>query len=82
MCRGCLFTFAGMKTTLTIETNNRSQTETLLEFLSAMGIVVSLVQSDEDLDWQKLGLKQMEKEWSHPANDHRDEFLKKASKSR
>jgi hypothetical protein len=71
-----------MKTTLTIETNNRSQTETLLEFLSAMGIVVSMVQSDEDLDWQKMGLQQMEKEWSHPSNDHWDEFLKNASKSK
>ncbi len=69
-----------MKTTLTIETDNRSQTETLLGFLSAMGIGVSLVRSEEDLDWQKLGLQQMEKEWSDPANDHWDEFLKTAPK--
>jgi hypothetical protein len=69
-----------MKTTLTIETNSRSQVETLLQFLKAVGIGVSLLQSEEDLDWKKLGLLQMEKEWGGPENEHWDEFLKQGPK--
>jgi len=75
-----LVNFDCMKTTLTIETNSRSQIETLLQFLTAMGIGVSLLQSEEDLDWKKLGMLEMEKEWSGPENEHWDEFLKKAQK--
>ena len=69
-----------MKTTLTIETKNRSQIETLFSFLATIGITVSQVESEEDLNWKQLGMQQMEKEWSDPANDHWDTFLKNAPK--
>ena len=69
-----------IKTTLIIETNTRSQMESMFRFLKKAGIGVSLVKSNEDLDWEKLGLQQMEEECSQPENDHWDNFFKTSPK--
>ncbi len=73
-----------MKATFTIETTTKEQMEILLRFLKEMGIGISPVNSgeSENADWVKLSLQEMGKEWSHPANDHWDAFIRKALNSK
>ena len=74
--------FASMKATFTIETNTKEQMEILIRFLKEMGVSVSSVANgeSENADWAKLSMQEMEKEWSHPANDHWDAFIRKTLK--
>jgi hypothetical protein len=78
-----LFTFAGMKTTLTLEAEKPEQLKLLLDVARQMGIVVAF-EDEEDAaaakDFLKASFKNMEEEWLAPENDHWDEFFKNAPK--
>jgi hypothetical protein len=65
-----LFIFEDMKTTLTIETTNRSQLETMLLFLKEVGISVHIDKEEaNDTNLSSVNELSLAEAWNSPEDD-------------